>query len=226
MKATSPANSPVIPAKTGIHSEWIFAFAEMTVGGNPNPTRFKKFGHGFTLIELLVVIVIISIIATFAVLTISTNQNKQLESFAKQLANTITLAEQEAMLRPATLGLKITKSSFQFYEYRPNKPTPWYGLSDSLLGVHRIPNDIQMTLKIGGKSVTDPLPRLIISPSGDITSFTIFISKKGDEPAYKVIGEENGTIKTKLIQEGESPEQSKDNDDIDSTTSGEKENEE
>jgi general secretion pathway protein H len=72
---------------------------------------------GFTLIEILIVIVIISIVGGAALLTISNNKNKQLQTAAHQLAATLLVAEEEAMLRPATLGLAFTPSTFQFYQY-------------------------------------------------------------------------------------------------------------
>src|SRR5258708_39791946 len=77
----------------------------------------KGRGYGFTLIEILIVIVIISIVSGIAALTISRNQQKQYEYLANSLAHLITLAEEEAMLRPATLGLAFTPNSFQFFEY-------------------------------------------------------------------------------------------------------------
>src|SRR5438105_3387067 len=69
---------------------------------------------GFTLIEILIVIVIISIVTGIAALTISRNQQKQYEYLATSLSHLITLAEEEAMLRPTTLGLAFTDHTFQF----------------------------------------------------------------------------------------------------------------
>lgn len=167
-------------------------------GGKANSTS------GFTLIELLIVIVIISIVASFAVLSINFNQNKRLESLSNQLVNTLTLAEQEALLRTTTLGFSLTQNTFQFYEYHALKDpekSPWQPLNDNILGLHHIPKDVQMTLKIEGKSVSTTQPKLIISPSGDITPFIIYVGKKDNPPHYKVRGEANGTIKSEMINE-------------------------
>ena len=57
--------------------------------------------NGFTLIELLVVIFIISIVTSVALLSISRNENKQLEAFTNELVQTVTLAEEQAMLQPS-----------------------------------------------------------------------------------------------------------------------------
>ncbi|MHB1946859.1 MAG: type II secretion system minor pseudopilin GspH [Gammaproteobacteria bacterium] len=160
--------------------------------------------EGFTLIELLVVIVIISIVASFAVLSINFNQNKRLESISHQLANTLTLAEQEALLRSTTLGFVLNSNSFQFFEFHtPKNPedNPWQAITDGSLGLHHIPDDVQMNLKVNGKNVPSGKPTLVISPSGDITAFVIYIAKKHSTPRYKVVGERNGSIKSEMMNE-------------------------
>jgi len=69
---------------------------------------------GFTLIEILVVILIISIVTSVALLSISRNENRQLETFTKDLVQTLTLAQEQAMLQPAVLGLAIERHTYQF----------------------------------------------------------------------------------------------------------------
>jgi len=156
------------------------------------------FHSGFTLIEILIVLVIISIVSSVAILTVSHNQNKNLENLAHELQRVILLAEQEAMLRPATLGLALTSTSFQFYQYT----TRWVPLSTPILGMHHFPATIQLQLKINHKII--PLntpPVLIISASGDLTPFIILIGKKEAPPRYAVIGYANGQVNTRYIDE-------------------------
>ncbi|MEO8401439.1 MAG: type II secretion system minor pseudopilin GspH [Gammaproteobacteria bacterium] len=153
---------------------------------------------GFTLIELLIVILIISIVAGIATVTISTNKNKQYETIGKQLVNTINLAEQEAMLRPATLGLAFTPDSFQFFVFQTDRKTrqnTWQAMTNASLGLHRIPNDTQITVKILGETIpADGQPKIIISPSNDLTPFIILIGKHTETPYYQVIGKANGEV--------------------------------
>lgn len=158
--------------------------------------------HGFTLIELLIVIVIISVVATFALLSINVNQNKRLESFSNQLVNTLTLAEEEALLRSVTLGLSIAHNALQFYEYHPeHKDNPWQVATDPTLSSHNLPNDIQLSLKIPGNPDVSAAFKLIISPNGDIAPFKIFVGKKGTPSRYVIIGEDNGAIHYESINE-------------------------
>jgi general secretion pathway protein H len=157
--------------------------------------------QGFTLIELLIVILIIGIIASVATLSININQTKRLEAIANQLTNILTLAEQEAMLRPATLGFAIHTNSYRFYEYRPDIKNNWLLLNKGIFSPHPIPKDIKLTLKMNDESVSDLLPKLIISPSGDITPFIILIGKRNSTPLFKVTGSPSGDIHSERIDE-------------------------
>lgn len=160
--------------------------------------RDKKNNAGFTLIELLVVMVMISIIASLAVLSISMNKNKQIETLTQQLTNTLNLAQQEALLRSTTLGLVVTKHAFQFYQL-DSKENTWVGLSDSLLGLKRIPKELQLTLKIQSKIASGTPPKLIIFGSGELTPFTLYIGREGSSPLYKIMGEPSGHITSEMI---------------------------
>ncbi len=160
---------------------------------------------GFTLIEILIVIVIISIVSGIAALTLSRNQQKQYESLANRLAHVITLAEEEAMLRPATLGLAFKPDGFQFFEYHPktnHNKIPWHPLTDPIFGLHRIAQNTEITLFIQNKKVDlSGQPQIIISMSGDIAPFIILIGKKEQLPLYQVIGYANGTVVSRIWHE-------------------------
>lgn len=153
--------------------------------------------NGFTLMEILIVIVIISIVASVATLTIHFNQNKQMESLAHQLVNQISLAQEEAMLRPIVLGIAINRNSIQFYSYNEQNST-WQLEKHNYFRVRSIPDNTVIHLKINDKSIPeDGKPHLIISSNGEIPSFIIAIGKPDEEPLYQVIGEENGNVYAK-----------------------------
>ena len=152
---------------------------------------------GFTLIEILIVIVIISIVASVATLTIHFNRNKQMETLANQLVDLINLAEEEAILRPAVLGLALTANSFQIYSYQ-EKDHAWEPLKNHVFRAREIPDHMQIVLKIHNKIIpANGIPQLIISQSGDIPAFILSIGQAKQPPLYQVIGEESGNVYAK-----------------------------
>ena len=154
--------------------------------------------RGFTLIEILIVMAIISIVSGVAVLAITSNQNKSIEYFTQQLTHLIQLSEEEAMLRPATLGLAFTPTTFQFFSYHKN----WQPLTDKNFGEHTIPNNIKIIVTVQNKPVPlDGKPHLIISTSGDVSPFLILIGKQNKPPRHQISGESNGNIKMEEAHE-------------------------
>ncbi len=154
-----------------------------------------KKDKGFTLIEILIVMVIIGIIAGVAVITIHSNQQKQYETFANQLTNAIVLAEQEAMLRPATLSLTFTSRSFQFYILQRDNTWAPIHITSAVL-----PSNLKITLKINNEMIPANEHALIIPPSNDLMPFVIFIGKQGEKPYYQIIGKTNGEVSSEATK--------------------------
>lgn len=165
--------------------------------------------RGFTLVEILIVIFIISIVTSVALLTISKNENRQMELFAGELAQSVTLAAEQAMLQPAILGLSIYPSSYHFASYLPpvdGKKYQWVPLQDKLLGKHGIPDGMEVIVQVeapqkAGKKKEDlkNAPQIIISTNGDMTPFKIYIGKKGKNPRYLIQGDVNGSVISKNL---------------------------
>lgn len=180
----------------------------------------RQSAGGFTLIELLVVIFIISIVTSVAVLTVSRNENRQIESFANEFVQMVTLAEEQAMLQPIVLGLVMDEQSYQFSSYQPavnGQKSSWALMQDKLLSRRTIPDWIQIEVKVSDqrearreddekenqadnedkeKSVD---PQVIISTNGDITPFTIYVGKRGKRPRYVITGDADGHVSSKLL---------------------------
>ncbi len=152
---------------------------------------------GFTLLEVLIVIVIISIIMMVATLSIHFNKKKQLETFTQQIANLITLAEEEAMLRPAVLGIALTSKTILVTRY-DEKTKTWQPLTGNAFRKQTIPGDNEFTLSIQNQKITlDGNPHLLITSSGDIPAFQLNIGGTEEEPEYQIIGESSGNVYAK-----------------------------
>lgn len=152
--------------------------------------------RGYTLIEILIVMVIISIVGSMALLTISRNQSSRLQNFSKELTNLMLLAEEQAMLRPAVLGLEVKQNSYQFFQYQDQ----WKPLNDKTLIERPFPSNAQIRLEIQGKTTNPienddaPKPQIIFSSNGDVTPFVISVGKKNAAPLYTIKGSLDGNI--------------------------------
>lgn len=156
---------------------------------------------GFTLIEILVVILIISIISGIAVTTLTSNQEKELALTAGSITQIILFAEENALLRPATLGLALTPTTFQFFIHQ-DQGQPWLPLNEQVFSTHVLPEGTQLSLKIADKIVPlDGKPRIIFSQNGDITPFKLYLGKNGNKLLYQIVGLYNGEVKTNALSQ-------------------------
>jgi general secretion pathway protein H len=172
---------------------------------------------GFTLIEILVVILIISIVTSVALLSISQNENRKLQALSNEILQTLTLAQEQAMLQPSVLGLSIKPDSYEFAAYHRSedvKKNAWVPLQDKLLASHVIPEGIELSMQLANQEHANQghaseqqlneqqpkhSPQIIISTNGDITPFAIYIGKKGQSPRYVIKGDADGNVTSNLL---------------------------
>jgi len=173
-------------------------------------SRAPGSAPGYTLIEILIVMFIISIVTSIALLSIGKNQNKQLESFANEFSQMVTLAEEQAMLQPSILGLSVRADAFEFSAFHPGvgeKKPAWIAVEERVLGKRRIPDDIQVGIEAGGNKTAasgeddaaSSVPQIIISTNGDLTPFTVYVGRKGEKPRYMIKGDADGNVTNKEL---------------------------
>lgn len=178
-------------------------------------TTSRSRAAGFTLIEVLIVILIISIVTTVAMLTISHNENRQLQTFATELSQIVSLAEEQALLQPRELGINIADSDIEFKSLmhdEKTKTSAWQPLDDEVLKSYAIPSNFQISLEVSGAAVKDdknkkdnegndkpPAPPIIISTNGGITPFVMYIGLKGQSPKYAIIADADGNVASKTL---------------------------
>lgn len=78
----------------------------------------RQARSGFTLFEVMIVMAIIAIITSVAFLSIHLfNRSRQIRLSIHQLMQTLKFAQQEALLKPAVLGLRFSHHSYRFYQF-------------------------------------------------------------------------------------------------------------
>lgn len=155
---------------------------------------FSKKISGFTLIEILIVMLIISIVSMVAVTTLSKNQNKELENAAFTIQSQIKLAEEEALLRPATLGFGVAKDKLIFFIYKEGSKSTWQPLKDAVFHSSLKMDFVKIALRVENKYVPlDGEPKIIIFSNGNITPFKLTLEQPQNK-RYHIRGRENGII--------------------------------
>jgi len=174
----------------------------MTPRHNQCLATSRVHAAGFTLIELLVVIFIISIVTTVTLLTIGRNENRDIETFAKELTQMVSLAEEQALLEPAVLGIDVQSTGIAFKTLTKNQESQksvWEPLTDHVLSRYAIPANMQVSLQVSGNQVdladeADSVPPIIISSNGGMTPFILYVGKAGKKPQYAITADADGNV--------------------------------
>ena len=156
---------------------------------------------GFTLLEILIVMIIMAIVTTAATLALGGLIGKRrAESFVSETMAVIQLAEQEAVLRPAVLGLNFQTNGYQFEQFVIDQKIvsgSWKPLKNvALLQTKPLPSDVTWSLTINKKTTTDNdkgQPQIVFLPSGTITPFKLTIHY-GKSASWVIEGKQSGAV--------------------------------
>lgn len=149
--------------------------------------------QGFTLIEILIVIVIIGITVGFALIAFGDfGASRRLQFAAEQLANTIKLSQQQAILESSTLGLRVDNTGYQILKFQN---TTWNPISNK--GIFKLtyfPSNTTINL-ITTNAPSIGTPAILIHSSGDLTPFTIEFAINKNPVTTTLTGSQNGELK-------------------------------
>lgn len=151
---------------------------------------------GFTLVEILVVIVIIGISFGFALMAFGDfGSERRIAMSLEQFANTVKLAQQQAILESSTLGIKLDDQKYQVFRFIP--PEQWQPLSSKPgFALQYFPKGTKARLHVEKKSVARQ-PDIIINSSGDQTPFLFEIGTQKRFPINSLTGKHNGNLTIK-----------------------------
>ncbi len=155
--------------------------------------------QGFTLIETIVVIIIIAIITTIAVVAFSGfGENRRISIAAQKLAATLAVAEQQAILQPAIVGVVFQQKSYHFMQLTQDEDNAftWRQLDIQALAKTQMPRNVKLALlKVAGQAPQQSQsPQISFLPSGNVTPFVVKIYGRG-KLFYDLIVKQDGSIK-------------------------------
>lgn len=161
----------------------------------------KPRARGFTLIEIMVVLVVVSVLAGFAVLALRGRDVQSIvDEEADRLLMLVTLAQEEALFRYRTIGIRVTSQGYGFFEYQ-NDAQAWEPTLDPLLRERSLGEGMGFRLYIEGRPVIldedaeeEILPQIVLFPDGTGTAFELAVVVPPDITSSALKGTISGRI--------------------------------
>lgn len=162
----------------------------------PGAGSRKKISEGFTLIEILVVLIITGITVGFALMAFGDfGASRRIAMAGDQFANTLRLAQQQAILESSTLGIVVKNGRYQIYRYQPKEG--WQPIArKGMFAAQHFPAQAVIQLKVSGGAKKNT-PDIIINSSGDLTPFTMRIMNQKQDTIKTLVGRHDGHLSTK-----------------------------
>lgn len=155
------------------------------VGVGPGASR-RRAAAGFTLLEILVVLTLLAVLTGTVVLGFTGADGRQrLAGEAERLAIRIELARQRALLRNREWGLHVDDDGYAFSEF-DRASGEWVEHGRRPLRPVTLPPGMALELEaedVGEVPFAETperrLPSLLMSSSGEITPFRIYLEAEG-----------------------------------------------
>lgn len=154
---------------------------------------------GFTLIEIMVVMVIIAVLVT--IVTISTERFGTRNEAAEErdrLHALIGLAADRAVIEGGEYGLHLGREGYRFMHYREEG---WTSPQGREYRQREWPEHVRVTLEVEGQPVElrsseqqEALPQALMTGTGELTPFRLFLRNRDDVYALVLEGEGNGRL--------------------------------
>jgi len=167
------------------------------LGTRHNQPRGKT--SGFTLIEIMVVMVIIAVLVT--IVTISTERFGNRDEAAEErerLQALIRLAADRAVIEGGEYGLYMGRDGYRFLHYREEG---WTAPEGREYRQREWPEHIRVTLEVEGEPVElrsseqqEAVPQTMMTGTGELTPFRLFLRNRDDVYALVLEGEGNGRL--------------------------------
>jgi general secretion pathway protein H len=154
-----------------------------------------RHNRGFTLIEVAVVMLVIVIVLGIVSVNLEPDRDSILRDEANRLALLLQTAQQESILQGKIIAVVVERQGYYFLvmddtsEFKPLS-------EDDVLYPRPLPSDIAITsVEIEGVSDTEK-PRLILLPTGELSVFTVTLSR--GKTHWLVKGELTGEITAQI----------------------------
>jgi len=161
---------------------------------------------GFSLLELLIVVAIIGLLVGAVTLSWGTLGNdREIEQEANRLRGVVDVLQEEALMQTRDYGLMFTETGYRFYVYDHGELEWVLPPGDRLLEPHTLAPQLSLTLTLDGRDIPlvpdfdsqdieNPEPQVMLLSSGEVTPFTVEITRRGIEGYFELTAQLDGTV--------------------------------
>lgn len=162
--------------------------------------------RGFSLLELLVVVAIIGVLAGAVVLSLGTLGNdRELREESERLRSMLDLLHEEGLMQSRDYGVMFTATGYRFYVYDYQRLEWVEPAQDRLLQPRSLRQGLEMVLLLDGREVPldrdlesqdieTPEPQVMLLASGEMTPFTVEMTRDGFAGRFELTAELDGTL--------------------------------
>lgn len=159
--------------------------------------------RGFTLLELMLVILIIGLMVGTVSLALPDSSAQQLQKQASRLHAQINLASQQSVFQNKDLGLKVTRLSYDFYQFDGDH---WTLLEpQSRFSPRPLPPETSFELSLDGQPINIEAaqqPQILFLSDGQMSRFRLSLFSRDQGNRFSLRGDLNG--QTLLTESGPS----------------------
>jgi general secretion pathway protein H len=180
-----------------------------SVTGISRSRAARSANAGFSLLELLMVVAIVGLLVQAVALSWrSIGTDQELEQETGRLRGMIDLLNEEALMQSRDYGIMFTETGYRFYVYDYQRLQWVEPQADRLLQAHSLRPLLSMALVLDGREVPlepdfesqdveNPEPQVMVLSSGEVTPFSVEMSRAGVAGRFELTAALNGDVEVK-----------------------------